>query len=620
MPELTYHPFLKGIQLPLPLKAALYRRGFKSEQEVNDYLFPKTLPNPFDHFSDLDKATQRLKKACEESEKIAICGDYDADGMTSTAMLMRGLKEMGANPKSFIPNREYDGYGLNKNMVDEINNQEIRIIITVDNGVSAIEALELARKYNIDVILTDHHTLPNDELKVFALIHPSRTPIGSPYRVMAGVGLAFVVISALGGMLGSNNTQTISIELFIIGTIADMAQLRDANRTIINCNLKNLKQAKCQGIIELMKFSSPPHQGLISEYIGFHLAPRINAVGRIGDPSMIIDLFTTNSPEKAYKIAEECNSLNNDRKDLTKKIESEAISILESEFTALPPFILLAQNHWHIGVIGIVASRIMDRYNRPTAILGADKDSFFRGSVRSPGTIQIDKALDYCSDLLVSFGGHKAAGGFTVRPNNISKLHTKLQCYANSKLENNSYIKHIYPESLLQFCDINQQLWEGIRLLEPFGLGNQMPIFWSNKCKVINTRTLRGGHLNLLLSQGSHKVSAIWWNHDKVDFKGDYIDIAFTLRINEYKSKADLQLDIISARAHLPLIKLKAGELNYVVYPIGKNKFALENNKKDRVIAYINEENKLVSNDIRAKDPFVNEILLRGAQALGLYI
>ena len=397
---------LQGLDLPLSLRCVLRRRGFSSTSEAESFLSPGDLPPTRDHFPDLEQACTRLVKACRSRERVAICGDYDADGMTSTALLLRALAPLGAEPEPAIPSRMEEGYGLNPAMVQRLYDDGVRLLVTVDNGVAAREALELAASLSMQVIVTDHHTIPAQRPPMTALIHPATTPEGSPYRGLAGVGLAYVLAHAVADVLNKPEAIRVARDLFCIGTVADMAPLVGANRSWLLEGLNHLHRSECKGVQALQRLAGLGERPLTAEDIGFQLAPRINAVGRLGEPRLVVDLLAADDPDSAMALARRCDDYNRQRRDLCDAIEAEAVALVEAESSdALPSFLLLAQSHWHHGVIGIVAARLMERYHRPTALLAGDGDGSLRASVRGPIGFAVDRALSNCSDLLTRFGG-----------------------------------------------------------------------------------------------------------------------------------------------------------------------------------------------------------------------
>lgn len=609
---------LDEVPLPLPLKALLFRRGLTEPDQVHALLSDSPLPKPDGHFPELDKAVQRLHQACLTAEIVAICGDYDADGMTSTALLLRTLRTLGAEPQAAIPSRMADGYGLNCSMVNELHADGVRLIVTVDNGVAAHEALSRAEDLGIEVVLTDHHTLPKTRPKALALIHPATTPEHSPYRGLAGVGLAYVVARELAERMRQPAAIASARDLFCIGTVADMAPLTGANRTLLKEGLLHLHRSNCPGVRALQQLAGLGDRPLRADDIGFQLAPRINAVGRIGDPQLVVDLLTADDQNSAIELGRQCDSLNRQRRELCDAIEAEALALLESDRDPLPPFLLLAQGHWHHGVIGIVAARLMDRFQRPTALLAADGDGLMRASVRAPEGFAVDKALDHCSALLERHGGHPAAGGFTVKAEHVHRLHEELNGLAQSWIQTRGEGILVAPEALLLLSAINHDLWSALLSLEPFGIGHPAPLFWSRGCKVTSQRLLRGGHLKLTLGQGDCEREAIAWRWQQTQPLPAIVDVAYRISLNRWQGEAKLQLEIQALREHHACLDLHRGLGVYRCTSHDDATVEIENPSGERLSGLVNSNGVFETEDSRAGHPYVADLIRDACIGLGL--
>ncbi len=535
--------------LPQELLAVLRRRGHLDEASLRRLLDPPAAPPADAHFPDLEKAVARLALACHRAEAVAICGDYDADGMTSTALLLGVLQRLGARPKAAIPSRSSEGYGLNAAMVERLAAEGIRLLITVDNGVAAEEALERAASLAVEVILTDHHTLPPQLPPHLALLHPAVTPSDSPFRGLAGVGLAHVLAQALCQQLGSRDGAALALDLFCIGTIADMAPLVGVNRRWLLDGLPRLGHTRVEGLRALQRLAGLDPERLDAEAVGFQLAPRINAVGRLGDPLLVVELLTTTDGERALELARTCDGLNRQRRELCGAIEAEAVALVEADGERATPFLLLAQTHWHHGVIGIVAARLMERYGRPVALLAEEGEGRLRASVRGPRGFAVDQALRSCADLLERHGGHPAAGGFTVRAEQVAALQERLNPLAQAWLEASGGGPPVEPEALLPLPRISHGFWQQLRRLEPFGIGHAAPLFWSSGCRVLQQRLLRGGHLELELEQEGERRRAIAWRWQGESTVVGPVDVAYRLRLDQWQGKERLQLEVVALRA-----------------------------------------------------------------------
>ena len=537
------------LQLPQALVAVLRRRGH-SDPAVVEILEPAPAPLPEEHFPDLPQAVARLQRAITRGETVAICGDYDADGMTSTALLMGVVQRLGGVATAAIPSRMEEGYGLNPAMVERLHGDGVGLLVTVDNGISATAALEQAQALGVEVIVTDHHAIPAQRPPYLALLHPALTPPGSPYRNLAGVGLAYL----LARCLCTDNPAALasSRDLFCIGTVADMAPLHGVNRLWLRHGLDQLHRSSLPGLQALIHSAGLAERPLDEEDIGFHLAPRINAVGRLGDPRHVVELLTTPSQQQAMAMARFCEDLNQQRRDLCAAIEAEAMALLEADGIApgvrVPPFLLLAQNHWHHGVIGIVAARLMERFACPVALLAGDGKGCFRASVRAPRWFAVDAALQSCAELLEVFGGHPAAGGFTVASHRVAPLQERLEQRAATALKQGDGGMTVTPEAHLDLGQINGAFLASLRAMAPFGVGHPPPLFWTHNCRVLRQQPLRGGHRRFELACGKARFPAIaWrWSHGVAP---QQVDVAFRVAWDRRGARPQVQLEVEALRA-----------------------------------------------------------------------
>jgi single-stranded-DNA-specific exonuclease len=594
--------------LPQALLALLVRRGHNSATAVGQLLDPPQAPPALDHFPDLAAAVDRLERVCRQSERVAICGDYDADGMTSTALLVGVLKRLGGHPQAAIPSRLEEGYGLNAAMVDRLAAEGVELLVTVDNGVSAREALERAAALGVEVILTDHHTIPDDLPPHLALLHPACTPEDSPYRGLAGVGLAYVLAACLCERLGSATGLRIAHDLFCIGTIADMAPLQGVNRRWLMDGLPRLGRTELAGLQALQRLAGVEEQPLDAQVVGFQIAPRINAVGRLGDPALVVDLLTTADPERALELARDCESLNRQRRELCEAIEAEALALLEADGEQRPAFVLLAQNHWHHGVIGIVAARLVERLGRPCALLAGEGGGRLRASVRAPRGFAVDQALQACADLLERFGGHPAAGGFSIRAERLAALQARLEERASSWLLARGEGQPVEPEALVPLAAIDRDFLRQQQRLEPFGIGHPQPVYWSTGCLVVQKRELRGGHLQLDLEQDGASQRAIGWRwQGHLDALPSFVDVAYRLQRNRWQGRERLQLELVGLRPHPGAeVVLERGQRLYWCRRQGEG------------LVVRNAAGEELSSDSTPEHPYLRALLQDAAMALGL--
>ena len=598
----------------------LARRGQGDASALATLLDPPDPPDPFLHFPDLERAVGRLAKAARGGEAVAICGDYDADGMTSTALLTGLLERLGARPQAAIPSRQEEGYGLNPAMVERLAAMGVRLLVTVDNGVSATDALNRAAALGVDVILTDHHTLGPARPPCLALIHPATTPADSPYRGLAGVGLAHVLGTTLASQLASRDGEELALDLFCVGTIADMAPLQGVNRRWLRQGLPRLAHTRLEGLRALIQVAGLEAAAVDAEAVGFQLAPRLNAVGRLGDPLLVVDLLTTMDRERALELARRCDALNRERRELCQALEAEAMALLDADGPQCPAFVLLAQSHWHHGVIGIVAARLVERLGRPVALLGGEGQGRLRASVRAPRGFAVDQALAACAPLLERFGGHAAAGGFTVTASNLAALQESLEAQAQAWLERHPDGAMVEPEALLRLERIDREFWRQLQRLGPFGVAHPMPLFWSVGCRVERQKMLRGGHLQLTLSQGEARIQAMAWRWESENPLPQTVDVAYRLRLDRWQGEPRLLVDLVAIRPRHQGedgVVLQRGERRYWCAVRGEG-LVIRNSAGEEVRSPLTWEGSRARVDLVDQHPYVRSLLQDAVLALGL--
>ncbi len=583
----TPQPVEKSDELPKelsrPIKELLIRRGILDMESHKSSYNITSLPDPKEHFKDLDRACERILLALNNKQKIAICGDYDADGMTSTALLCDYFTKINGNPIPFIPSREEEGYGLNTSIVEKIHKEGINLIITVDNGVSAIEALNKANLLGIDVILTDHHQIKDSLPNIFALIHPFYTPSNSPYKYLAGVGVAYLLALAIAKKTSSEQYLNLAKDLFCIGTVADMAQLKGANRYWLRQWIKQLPNTESLGLRTLLKKSRLNTNSISTDDISFKIAPRINSVGRISDPKIVLKMFLETDQKEVKKLVNLCERINIERKNICKQVTAEAFQIIEKESNNLQPFIFLAQPHWPPGIIGIIAARVMEKYNRPTAVLCPESSGFLRASIRSPSNFNVVKALENCESLLEKYGGHAAAGGFTIKATKLAQLHKRLNnlCICD---QSNLNVKLTFPEAYIEFQDINQYLFDNLETLGPFGQGNKRPLFWTRCCHIIKKQSLFNGLTKLTLKQREKIAEATFWGDQIPQIKAKTIDIAFYIDYEQYSDTECLQLTLDSFKEYKSKESFLFNNRIYSCYLQNNDEVIIENVKGKKIV------------------------------------
>ena len=524
----------------------LANKGLKESNEIEVFLNPSRsdFHDPF-LMPDMKIAVDRILKAIETKEKVAIYGDYDADGITSSTVLKRFLSERGLDADIYIPNRLNEGYGLNEKAIKEIAQTNHTLIITVDCGITGNKEIELAKTFKIDTVVTDHHE-PTEELpKALAVVDCKRKDNKYPFSELAGVGVAFKLIQAISIKLGIREEEYLKyLDLVCVGTISDIVPLKDENRTISKLGLRLVKQTKNIGLKVLL--NSMGYQKIDSNTISFGVAPRINACGRMGHEKEALELFLTNSVQEAEKITQRLNEYNLERQQIEKRIFDEVEEIIQKSEEKNLPCIVLEKENWHHGVIGIVSSKITDMYFKPSILMSIEGD-IAKGSGRSIPGFDLHEALENCKEEIEQFGGHSMAVGVTVKKANFDKFKNKFEEYAREK-----DISKITPilniDEKITLKDITIKDIRDLELLEPFGEGNKPPIFQINNVKIDSIRSLsQGKHLKMEIKDQNSSIQAIGFNLGNLanDYKiEDKINIAGTLEINNYNGRENIQINI----------------------------------------------------------------------------
>lgn len=528
------------------LAKILVNRGITGEEEIEIFLNPKrnNFHNPF-LLNDMEKAVDRIIKAIETKEKTIIYGDYDVDGITSITVLKKFLNERGLQVDYYIPNRLDEGYGLNDEAIKKIAEQGYTLMITVDCGISGIEEVKKATSYGIETIITDHHEQLETLPEAYAIVNPKRKDNTYPFRGLAGVGVVFKVIQAISQKLNLDEKEYLKyLDIVCIGTISDIVPLVDENRVIAKLGLMLVKCTKNIGLRELIKETG--YKNVDSFMVSFGIAPRINACGRMGKQEEALELFLTDDYEKACTITKNLNQYNLQRQEIEKNIFDQAIEELQKENIDNLNSIVLAGENWHHGVIGIVASRITEKYFKPTILIGIENE-IGKGSGRSVPGFDLHDALAQSAEYLEKYGGHEMAVGLSLNKDKIKDFKIHFEQIAKDK-----NVKSIVPVIKID-CEIgkkelNKQTVEQIKLLEPFGEKNKPPLISYKNLKIVSIRTLsEGKHLKLMLKDGNDTVNAIGFNLGELinDYLiGDKVDVVGTLEINNYNCEEQIQINI----------------------------------------------------------------------------
>ena len=561
------------------LAQVLLNRGITTPETAQVFLDPETLvlPSPLEAFPDLPIALELLINAINQRQAIAICGDYDADGMTSTALLMRALRFLDARVDYAIPSRMQEGYGINERIVEDFYEEGVSLILTVDNGIAAHQPVARARALGLSVIITDHHDLPPTLPDANAILNPKLIDQASPYRGMAGVGVAYVLAVCLAQSFSkSGELRDSLLELFTLGTIADLAPLTGVNRRWVKRGLQLLPQSKLAGVQALIQVAGlSGERNLKPEAIGFRLGPRINAVGRIGDPQVVIELLTTDDQSVALEQAMRCEQINKERQRLCEEIEAAAIAAYEDGAVDAQAdrVLLLTEPDWHHGVIGIVASRLVERYGVPVFISTYEDEAqqHIRGSARSIPEFNVFEALEYCKDLLLKHGGHRAAGGFSFTTTQLAAVRSRLRTFAHQTLEPQHLKPLITVDAQANLHELDLDLCGELDVLHPSGMENPDPVFWTPNVRIVEQKLIGKGHLKLMVSQEIltadeltpvKRLPAIAWRWGEYYPLPKQVDIAYRLKTNEWNGEVTAQLEIIGIRMPTPTLAPSI-EFNY---------------------------------------------------------
>ena len=541
--------------LPHILSAVLVNKNIVDDIEIKKYLEPtrKDFHDPY-LMPDMEKAVTRIIKAITQKEKTIIYGDYDVDGgdydvdgITSITVLLKFFKERGLDVGFYIPNRLDEGYGLNKDAIKQIANEGYKLIITVDCGISGLEEIDYAYSLGMEVIVTDHHE-PLEELpNALAVIDCKRKDNSYPFNSLAGVGVAFKLIQAIGIRLNLDEKDYLKyLDIVCIGTISDIVPLIDENRVIAKLGLKLLEQARIPGIKALIM--SANLKDISSNSISFGIAPRINACGRMGHEQDALELFLTENIIKANEITQKLNEYNRKRQEIEKKIFDEAISMIEQDSNQ--DAIILGAENWHHGVIGIVASKITEIYNKPS-ILVCFEGNEGKGSGRSIPGFDLHSALCATSEYLEKYGGHEMAIGLSLKKENYNGFKQNFLKLAN-KSNIKDYVPIIKIDKEITLKDIKVEDVEKLKLLEPYGEANFLPVFLYRNLKIDSIRALsEGKHLKLTLKDGNTLINAIGFNmgyYSNEFLIGDKIDVIGNLELNKFNGITSVQINMKDIR------------------------------------------------------------------------
>lgn len=545
--DMTFTKAAKGEGLDSLAVQILYQRGIQTPQALEAFLHP-SLDNLHDPYllHDMKKAVERIRRAIEDYEQILIYGDYDADGMTSASILKETLEELGAECQVYLPNRFTDGYGPNQSVYKYfIEQQAVSLIVTVDNGVAGHEAIAFAQEAGVDVIVTDHHSLPDQLPDAYAIIHPEHPAGNYPFKDLAGCGVAFKLATAL-----LEQVQPDLLDLVAIGTIADMVSLTDENRIMVQYGLSLLKQSERIGLQEMMRLAGLEAGQVNEETVGFQLAPRLNALGRLDDPNPAIELLTGFDEEEVATIAAMIDEKNTERKDVVQAIYEEAKNLVQAD----KPVQILAAKGWNPGVLGIVAGRLLEELQQPVIVLSI-QDGLAKGSARSVEAVDIFQALNDHRELFVAFGGHSGAAGMTLQVENLEALSDVLVAFIQDNQLDLTQKPSLVLDEELDLANLSLETVKSLEKLAPFGMNFAKPIFYLRDFQVESVRTMGqdNTHLKLRLLKDGVNVDLVAFGqgHLVQEFSQlKNLELAVHLSVNQWNGHTTIQLMLVDARVH----------------------------------------------------------------------
>lgn len=542
--ELVYSPIVSNL---------LYQRDMRDKRAAEEFLYSDYRTGLHDPFlmKDMDIASARIARAIKNGESMAVYGDYDTDGVTAVALLMQAIPAMGGKLRPYIPHRVREGYGLNHEAVERLANEGTSLLITVDCGISNVTEVARARELGLDVVVTDHHSPPEEVPQANAVVNPKQKNCSYPYDQLVGVGIAYKLVQALvrqGIRLPLRGRDL--LDVVAVGTVTDMGPLTGENRVLVKHGLEALNATSRPGLRALINASGLTLGKIKASDIGFGLGPRINAAGRLDDATRSYDLLLAEDFASAERLAFELNQANRQRQDLTKEVQEHAKALAESDGTLENRIIVIAGEDYPAGVVGLVAGRLVEEWGRPVLILER-KEEVSVGSARSVRGFNIIEALRRCGDLFVRYGGHSMAAGFTIENAKLPELNRRLQAIAAEELSDDMLVPKLEIDLEIPLSDISWDLVKLLGTLEPYGQANPQPVFMSRNLRVVSAQTSGADkqHLSMRVSDGSDnppfKAIAFRLGHLAPALaRYPYIDLAYHIEEREWNGERSIQLNV----------------------------------------------------------------------------
>ncbi len=525
----------------------LYNRGIREKDDIKKFLNAdyNCLHDPY-LLKDMNKAVERINIAIKNGEKVTIYGDYDVDGITSIAILYKHLSRLGLEVDYYVPDRIQEGYGVNIEALDKIKAEGTSLIITVDTGITAVEETEYAKKLGMDIIVTDHHECKEQIPDAYATIDPKRKDCSYPFKNLAGVGVAFKLIQAIEGSADVKSLMEMYSDFVCLGTVADISPLIDENRVLVKEGLDRFNFTDNVGLRALIDVSTNNSKAITTSTIGYIIAPRINASGRLGCASRSVEMFLTDSKERAYELANDLCKENIIRQQTEQMMFAEALEYIENHPEIKNDNVLvIPHENWHHGIVGIVSSKITEKFYKPSILFAIDGDEA-KGSGRSINGYNLFEALENSSELLVKFGGHELAAGLSIKTENIDKFRELINSYTPKQLTEEAMLPTVSIDAVIKVAYINLDTVDDINKLQPFGVDNPTPVFATKNVKIHKISTMsEGRHLRMTLLKDNKFIDAVGFGmgeHFNYLNEGDFVDVAYGIDINDYKGFQNVQL------------------------------------------------------------------------------
>jgi len=550
-----YDPFRRAalaqsLSISSATASLLLARGVTTPGEAANWMSHQVPHDPF-LIPDMEAAVERLHKAVSEQEPICFYGDYDVDGMSATALYLSFFASVGGNVRGYVPHRKREGYGLNVGAVQRLHEEGVTLLVTSDCGTTSHHEIGRARELGLDVIVTDHHQTGEEMPPAVAVMNPHRAGARYPFTGLCSAGLAYKVVQAYRMRYGDAGVPLESLlDLVALATIADVVPLQDENRGFVREGLAQISRGARCGIRALKQVAGVVRD-CSPETIAFKLAPRLNAAGRLDHAMLGVQLLTTESPAEAQRLAERLDELNRERQKIEAELMSEAVSVVNEE--ELPPALVLASRRWHVGVVGIAAARLVERFHRPTIVIAIDEHGIGKGSARTVGGFDLYQGLAACRDLLQAFGGHPSAAGVTVQESRLDEFRERFAAVVRGWTKGAAAVPTLHVDAEVQLSEVTAKLIKEIGAFHPFGAGNPEPIFAVKGLEVMESRTVGEKHLKMTVRQGrSLPFDSIGFGMKSLLDRGipdrTPLDLAFLPELNRWNGYDRIQLRIRDLR------------------------------------------------------------------------